>query len=121
MNDNLRRVLSVVHPAGEASAATDFCRALFRQAPKWEIEIDGGTMTFRDPEREEEDSPRWVAVVVGQQKDSDLVERPGPLIRAFVRGIEVRIQMPNLVDNSDIRDTISALLALDALPWEAPL
>ncbi len=117
MND-AARILRIVHPIGEASAATDFCRAIARVTPDWEIRTDGGTVSFHDPEREGEEHPRWVAVIVGEPKDSDLVVRPGPLIRAFSRGVETRIQMPNLVDGVDIRGTVAALQALDALPSE---
>lgn len=117
MHGDVGRILSIVHPAGVATAATDFARAIARVVPEWDVRTEGGTLSFHDPEAEPGDE-RWVAVVVGEWVATDVVARPGPLIRAAARGVEVRIQiqMPNLTDGGDVRNTIAALRAMGALP-----
>jgi hypothetical protein len=106
----------VVHPAGEATAATTFVRAIARQVPTWEVRIgSAGSVSFHDPDPE---TVRWVAVLTGELVDTRIVPRPGPLIRGLARGVEVRIeiQMPNLVDSVDVASMLDALRAMAVLP-----
>lgn len=119
----MREIVSALeHPAGPASAAFDLARMILHRVPNWTVTIDRDMWTVTDPG---DDYSRHVTVDATRNQHHEAVDpriarawRRGPLVIANGHDMEIRLQLPELVDRTDLRRVIAAATAIGALPDE---
>jgi hypothetical protein len=109
------RRTAMPHPSGVHTAAHTLATAILRRVPGWTERVDGMCWLAEDPDTSEDQ--RRVIVATGQLPSSILLDgRRGPLVVGVARGVELRVQLPHLIDGSDIDAVIGALAAFDVIP-----
>lgn len=105
------------HPAGPGTVADHLVQRISGHLDDgWRDETDETTWRAQD-ESDHCGSARWVIVATGQLAVRDAYgSRPGPMVLASGRGIEVRFQLPFVVDGGDIDDVLETLTRIGAIP-----
>lgn len=106
----------MIHPSGAHTAAQALVDAIRRRVRvhEWPERIDGMCWVTYSPDPEE---TRTAIVATGQLAAPLATPAPlGPLVVGAARDLEVRIQLPRLIDGQDIRSVLGALEALDVIP-----
>lgn len=115
-------ILTPEHPAGPATAAFDLARMILQRVPNWTVTIHGDAWTTTDPD---DDYTRHVTIDATKNQHHEPVDprtarawRRGPLVIAVAHDMEIRLQLPEMVDRTDLRRVVTAATAIGALPDE---
>lgn len=105
----------------ETSAAADVARRIRQRVPGWvEENPEPGLWAWTDPDPDHGDQPRAV-LVDGRDRTMRVLPpmtgKPmGPSVVGFHRDLTVKVDLPALVDYTDMIAALHALEAIDALP-----
>lgn len=110
------------HPAGPATAAGALAYLISERVPDWDRNVEGAVWIASEPGP---DYDRWVMVDSTVHMFADpthpgtpVAWRLGPLLAGYSGGVEIRIQLPEVTDNTDLDRCLAALTAIGALPDE---